>query len=210
MFPRLILLPILLLLPTFLLADDILPTKDPRLSTFRTLYQGANFTPPTDKSQWQSRAAYLRQQILISAGLFPLPEKPDLKPTIHGLIDRDDYTVEKVFFQSHPNFYVTGNLYPPKTNPGPFPAVLCPHGHWANGRFNETPDKSIDEQLKSGVEKDPIAAKYILQARCANLAKLGCIVFHYDMVGYADADEKNFPHRKTLIDVEADLNIQSI
>ena len=57
---------------------------------------------------------------------------------IHGKIDRDDYTVEKVFFQSHPNFYVTGNLYRPKGKTGPFPAVLCPHGHWANGRFNET------------------------------------------------------------------------
>ena len=183
---------------------------DPRLSTFRTLYQGAGFTPPSSKEEWQKRAGYLREQVLVSAGLWPLPPKVDLKATIHGKIDRGDYTVEKVSFQSHPGFYVTGSLYRPKGKTGPFPGVLSPHGHWANGRFNETPEKEIDAQIKSGVEKDPVAAKYVLQARCANLAKLGCVVFHYDMVGYADADEQHFPHRKTLVDAEADLNLQSI
>src|SRR5438874_5020782 len=191
-------------------ADDNTPTKDPRLSTFRTLYQGSGFVPPTNKEDWQKRAEYLREQVLVAAGLWPLPPKPELKAVIHGKVEREDYTVEKVFFQSHPGFYVTGNLYRPKGKTGPFAAVLCPHGHWANGRFNETPQKGIDEAIKSGVEKDPIAAKYVLQARCANLAKLGCVVFHYDMVGYADADEQHFPHHKTLTDAEADLNLQSI
>src|SRR5438132_4511039 len=186
------------------------PAKDPRLSTLRTLYQGSGFVPPANKEEWQQRAQYLREQVLIAAGLWPMPPKPDLKALIHGKVEREDYTVEKVFFQSHPGFYVTGNLYRPKGKTGPFAAVLCPHGHWANGRFNETPEKAIDEQIKSGVEKDRVAAKYILQARCANLAKLGCVVFHYDMVGYADADEQHFPHHKTLTDAEADLNLQSI
>src|SRR4051812_17916964 len=184
--------------------------KDPRLSAFRTLYQGSGFVAPSNKEEWQKRAGYLREQVLVAAGLWPLPPKPELKAVIHGKIDRGDYTVEKVCFQSHPGFYVTGNLYRPKGKTGPFPGVLSPHGHWANGRFNETPQKGIDEAIKSGVEKDPVAAKYILQARCANLAKLGCVVFHYDMVGYADADEEHFPHRKTLTDAEADLNLQSI
>jgi dienelactone hydrolase len=184
--------------------------SDPRLSTFRTLYQGSGFSAPTNKEEWEKRAQYLREQVLVSAGLWPPPPKPELKAVIHGKIDRGDYTVEKVFFQSHPGFYVTGSLYRPNGKTGPFPGVLSPHGHWANGRFNETPQKEIDAQIKSGVEKDRVAAKYILQARCANLAKLGCVVFHYDMVGYADADEEHFPHRKTLTDAEADLNLQSI
>ena len=183
---------------------------DPRLTTFRTLYQGSGFVPPASKEAWQKRAADLREQVLVAAGLWPLPPKVDLKAVIHGKVEREDYTVEKVFFQSHPGFYVTGNLYRPKGKTGPFPGVLCPHGHWANGRFNETPEKEIDAQIKSGVEKDRVAAKYVLQARCANLAKLGCVVFHYDMVGYADADEQHFPHRKTMTDADADLNLQSI
>src|SRR5438132_6429012 len=83
-------------------ADENAPVKDARLSTFRTLYQGSGFTPPTNKEDWQKRAEYLRQQVLIAAGLWPMPPKPELKAVIHGKVERDDYTVEKVFFQSHP------------------------------------------------------------------------------------------------------------
>src|SRR5258706_818318 len=165
-------------------ADDNAPAKDPRLSTFRKLYQGGGFVATANKEDWQKRAEYLREQVLVSAGLWPLPPKPELKATIHGKIERKDYTVEKVFFQSHPGFYVTGSLYRPKGKTGPFPAVLSPHGHWANGRFNETPQKGIDEPINSGVEKDPVAAKYIFEARCANLAKLGCLAFPYGLFGY--------------------------
>src|SRR5262245_12876191 len=93
---------------------------DPRLSKFRTLYQGSGFTPPANKEDWQKRAQYLREQVLVAAGLWPLPPKPDLKATIHGKVEREDYTVEKVFFQSYPGFYVTGNLYRPKGKTGPF------------------------------------------------------------------------------------------
>ncbi|MGE5612543.1 MAG: alpha/beta hydrolase family protein [Bacillota bacterium] len=178
---------------------------DPRLQSVRTLYQGSGFKPYTDKEQWQKRAEYLREQVLMAAGIWPMPEKCPLNATIHGKIDRGDYTVEKVFFQSYPGFYVTGSLYRPKGKTGPFPAVLSPHGHWANGRFYDAGEKEAENQIKGGFEKDPDAARYPLQARCANLAKLGCVVFHYDMVGYADADPEHFPHRNTYRDVESDL-----
>ena len=56
---------------------------------------------------------------------------------IHGRVDRDGYTVEKVFFESYPGFFVTGNLYRPKGRSGKLPAVLSPHGHWPDGRFND-------------------------------------------------------------------------
>lgn len=178
---------------------------DPRLQNVRTLHQGSGFKPYPNRQAWETRAQYLREQVLIAAGIYPLPEKCDLKPTIHSPIDRGDYTVEKVFFQSYPGFYVTGNLYRPKGKPGPFPAVLSPHGHWNRGRLYECPDKEVEAQLKAGTEKTREAAKYPLQARAANLVKMGCIVFFYDMVGYADADEQRFPHRKTWRDVESDL-----
>ncbi|HEX2971880.1 MAG TPA: acetylxylan esterase [Tepidisphaeraceae bacterium] len=178
---------------------------DPRLQAVRTLYQGSGFKPYTDKEHWQARAEYLQQQVLLAAGLWPMPEKCPLNATIHGKIDRGDYTVEKVFFQSYPGFYVTGSLYRPKGKRGPFPAVLSPHGHWANGRFYDAGEKEAQQQIKGGFEKAPDAARYPLQARCANLAKLGCVVFHYDMVGYADADPERFPHRATYRDVESDL-----
>lgn len=183
---------------------------DPRLTNVRTLYQGSGFKPYTAKVDWQLRAQELREQVLVAAGLWPLPEKCAMNPVIHGRVEREDYTVEKVFFQSYPGFYVTGNLYRPKGKTGPFPGVLCPHGHWENGRLYQASDKTVEQQLKGNFEKDPDAARYPLQARAANLAKLGCVVFFYDMVGYADADPVRFPHRSTFLDADSDLHLLSM
>src|SRR5581483_6302796 len=127
---------------------------------------------------------------------------------IHGKIERDGYTVEKARFASMPGHYVTGNLYRPtgRTNEDR-PAVLSPHGHWANGRFYEASDKEVEKQIQSGAEKTREGAKYPLQARCANLARLGFVVFHYDMVGYADSTA--IPHREGFKDAAAELRLQS-
>jgi len=186
---------------------------DKRHEAPRTLYQGSGFKPPATKEEWQARAKYLREQILVAAGLWPLPDSSErcpLNAVIHGAIDRGNYTVEKAYFESYPGFYVTGLLYRPKNKTGPFPGVLCPHGHWPQGRFTVATDAQADAQIKGGWEKDPAAAKNIQQARCANLAQLGCVVFQYDMVGYADAAPKLFPHRATYLGADYEMNGLSI
>lgn len=165
------------------------------------------FRVPASKEAWQKRRQIIREQILVATGLWPLPVKTPLKPVIHGKIDRDEYTIEKVFFASYPGHYVSGNLYRPKGKSGKLPGVLCPHGHWANGRFYEADDKTVAAQMKQGAEKTPEGAKYPLQARCAQLARMGCIVFHYDMVGYADS--MALEHRKGFTDADAELRLQS-
>ena len=43
-----------------------------------------------------------------------MPTKTPLNAVIHGKIERPEYTVEKVYFESMPGFFVTGNLYRPK------------------------------------------------------------------------------------------------
>src|SRR5438270_10380102 len=102
-----------------------------------------------------------------------MPELPYLHPVIHGKIDRDGYTIEKVFFASYPGHYVSGNLYRPKGKTGKLPGVLCPHGHWANGRFYDLQtaykdgEQRVQGELKSGAEKTVEGARYPLQARCA-------------------------------------------
>ena len=119
---------------------------------------------------WLQRAAELREQVLGAAGLLPMPEKCPLNARIFGRIERPGYTVEKVYFESLPGFYVTGNLYRP-VGKGPFPAVLNPHGHWKHGRLeNEDP-----EELGS------------IPGRCINFAVQGYAAFSYDMVGYNDS-----------------------
>ena len=139
--------------------------------------------------------------------MIAMPEKMPLQPVIHGKIQRDGYTIEKVYFASLPGHYVSGNLYRPTGKTGKLPAILSPHGHWANGRFFEAGDKEAAKQMQQGGEKTPEGAKYPLQARCAQLARMGCVVFHYDMVGVADSQP--IGHRQGFLDVQAELRLQN-
>ena len=81
--------------------------------------------------------AYLREHVLASAGLLPMPERTPLHPVVFDEVKHDDYSVSKVFFESLPGFFVTGNLYRPSA-PVRFPPILSPHGHWAYGRLENT------------------------------------------------------------------------
>src|SRR5690242_16011844 len=54
------------------------------------------WTPPTSKEEWEKRRPIVREQVLVANGLWPMPEKTPLKPVIHGKVERDGYTVEKV------------------------------------------------------------------------------------------------------------------
>ena len=80
-------------------------------------------------SDWQSHRAELRRQAAEMLGLNPMPERTELKAVVTGRIERDGFTVEKVYFQSRPHLYVTANLYLPKPFPKPAPAVLYLCGH---------------------------------------------------------------------------------
>lgn len=193
-------LPLLLLLAAPLAAQD---KADPRLAKPKDYNGYFPWTPPTDLKAWEKRRAEVREQVLVANGLWPMWEKAPIKATIHGKIPRDGYTIEKVFFASVPGHYVTGNLYRPLGKTGKLPGVLCPHGHWANGRFYENGDKNAEKEVMIGAEKTKESAKYPLQARCAQLARLGCVVFHFDMVG--NADSTAIPHRAGFTDVDAEL-----
>lgn len=103
-----------------------------------------------------------------------------------------EYSVEKVYFHSMPGFLVTGNLYRPKHAGASAPGVLCPHGHHRDGRFHKATAAEIDAQIQQGAETFRNNARSPLQARCVHLAKMGCVVFHYDMIGYADSQQ--IPH----------------
>jgi dienelactone hydrolase len=123
----------------------------------------------------------------VALGLWPMPEKTPLNAVIHGRIDRGEYTVEKVYFESYPGFFVTGSLYRPKGKSDRLPAILSPHGHWNDGRFYDQGEESVRKEIVEGAERFEEGGRSPLQSRCVQLARMGCIVFFYDMVGYADS-----------------------
>ena len=113
---------------------------DPRLGPLRDLDGHFPFTPSTSKEAWQARASALRRQVRVALGLWPWPTRTPLNAVVHGTVPRDGYTVERVFFESVPGFFVTGSLYRPTGRTGKLPAVLSPHGHWPGGRFQDVPE----------------------------------------------------------------------
>src|SRR6266849_2101703 len=196
-------------------ADKKEPPKDSRLGPPVDLNKSYfPFTPPKTKEAWEVRRKEVREQMLVALGLWPMPVKTPLKPVVHGKIDREGYTIEKVFFASVPGHYVSGNLYRPKGKEGKLPGVLFAHGHWNNGRLYEAPDKEVEDVMKSGGEKTKEGARYPLQALPAQLARMGCVVFVYDMIGVADsqllgADGKPLAHSAGFTDADAELHLQS-
>lgn len=166
---------------------------DVRLSPPKDLDGYFPWTPAASAEEWGARARRVREQSQVSLGLWPLPTRAPLNAVVHGRVDRDEYTVDRVIFESAPGFYVTGSLYLPKagvgaSGPGGKRAgVLCPHGHWPNGRFMEESEAGVKREMESGAEVFGDAAHSPLQARCVHLARMGCVVFHYDMLGYADS-----------------------
>jgi cephalosporin-C deacetylase-like acetyl esterase len=80
------------------------------------------------------RRAYLREAMVRDLGGFPA--RTPLNARVVGTLDRDGYKIEKVIFESQPHFYVTGNLYLPKSGNPPYPGVLFPLGHESGGKSN--------------------------------------------------------------------------
>jgi dienelactone hydrolase len=176
-------------------AAGILPegrnSQDHRLGDLKDLDGYFPLEVPASKEQWEVRRDEVKRRILVSLGLWPMPARPPVTATVHGKVDRDDYTVERAYLESYPGFYVTGSLYRPKgTAPaGGWPVVLSPHGHWSSGRFYAHSEGELKRELETGAEEFEVGGRYPLQARCVQLARMGCIVFHYDMIGYADSQQ---------------------
>lgn len=126
------------------------------------------------RGEWEARASRVRSQILRGAGLDPLPKRTPLNPTIHSERKGDGYTVANVTIEPLPGFFVGGNLYRPVGGKRPFAAILSAHGHYRGkkgGRFREQS-----------------------QQRHATFARMGAVVFAWDMIGWGDSGNAGWKH----------------
>ncbi|MFT7234366.1 MAG: hypothetical protein ACI8TA_003598 [Cyclobacteriaceae bacterium] len=127
------------------------------------------------QEDWQKRANEIRSYILKATDLDPLPEKCLLNPIFGEKRKFEGYQVQNVVFESLPDVYVTGSLYSPLATTEKPAGILSPHGHW--------PKKEDYGRYRADV-----------QNRCASMARMGAVVFSYDMVGYGQLAEFGWVH----------------
>jgi len=120
-----------------------------------------------DLESWKKRAEKIRAVVREGMQWDKMPDiEGNFNPIIHSTRKMDGYVVENIAIESFPGFYITGNLYRPTESKGKLAAILSPHGHLE------------DKRLLGDV-----------QTRCAVLARMGAVVFAYDMIGRGESQQ---------------------
>lgn len=123
----------------------------------------------TTLDSWKDRSRRIRDGLVQG---MQLERMPDISGHFNPVVTRyrkfDGYSVENIVIESFPGFYITGNLYRPLNEQKKYAAILNPHGHGVDKRFSEETQK-----------------------RCAVLARMGAIVFTYDMIGTGEMLQVN-------------------
>ncbi len=125
------------------------------------------------QAQWEQRKAAIKACFFSTLGINPSVKRNPLRAIFRAKRIMKGYTVENVAFESIPGYFVCGSLYRP-IGKGKHPAILCPHGHFYNN------ENQMLEDERGRYRPD-------MQYRCAALAKMGAIVFDYDMYGYGES-----------------------
>ena len=136
-----------------------------------------------DVESWEERKADLRECMYDALHLSPLPPYPGSKPLKSNPRKHEGYTVENIALETLPGLYVCGSLYRPEKIRGKIPVILCPNGHFQNGRYNPQG-----------------------QYRCAMLAKMGAMAISYDLFAYGESLLQFKPedhHRSLAMTVQA-------
>ncbi|MFO0958708.1 MAG: acetylxylan esterase [Isosphaeraceae bacterium] len=79
--------------------------------------------------EWMARRPELQRQALEMLGLDPMPARTPLNATITRTIERPDFRVEMLHYESSPGLVVTANLFLPREIRGQHPAILYVCGH---------------------------------------------------------------------------------
>jgi cephalosporin-C deacetylase-like acetyl esterase len=96
----------------------------------------------------EERQRHVRERFVEALG--GLPERTPLEARITRTLERPDYRVEMLVYQSLPGFRVTANVYVPRRHGPPFPAVLGVAGHSDNGKASATYQRAWIAMAKRG------------------------------------------------------------
>ncbi len=130
-----------------------------------------------DMESWEKRKEELRECIFKALNLELFPEKPDSKPILSNKRNMNGYIIENIAIETLPGLYVCGSLYRPIDENNKIPIILCPNGHFKDGRYRENQ-----------------------QIRCAMLARMGAVAFSYDLFAWGESllQFKPEDHKKSL------------
>lgn len=121
----------------------------------------------SNKAEWEARRDTLRKEVRERLGidkLLPLCSKA--KPEYSKIRKFDGYTVQNFRLKTVNGHTVCGSIYAP-TGKGKHPLIICPNGHFSNGRYGK-----------------------VQQLRLGTLARMGAICVDYDLWGWGEsADE---------------------
>ncbi len=112
------------------------------------------------KQDWQNYQAEMREKMFGQLSTF---EKTPLNAKITGILERENFKVEKVLFESQPGLFVTAGLFIPKNLQKPAPAVIYCSGHTEFGFRSKTYQQVI-----------------------INLVEKGFVVFAFDPIGQGE------------------------
>ena len=146
---------------------------DRRLISFNHCQYANEVYVPKTLEEHRARCEFVRRRLLLSAGLVPDVQIPQNPPRISEGKRWHNITIKEVEIETFPGLRLTGSLFLPEDTSKPVPGLLCPHGHWKNGRVHHAPNGGV-------------------VMRCFELARLGFVVFAYDMIGCNDNND--FPH----------------
>jgi hypothetical protein len=130
-----------------------------------------------DTVAWKKRKDELKSCIWSALQLDHFPKWTDNGPVISNTRKMDGYVIENFALETLPGVYVCGSLYRPAKMRDKIPVMLCPNGHWKDGRYR--PDQ---------------------QYQCAMLARLGTIAASYDLFAWGESrlQFREEYHRKSL------------
>lgn len=137
-------------------------------------------TPAEKAASLKSRAdaeTYVRSvRESIRSCFGPFPERTPLNARVVGVVEREEYRIDKVLFESRPGFLVSANVYVPSRRSALMPGVVGSCGHSHNGKAAET-----------------------YQAFAQGLARLGFVCLVFDPIGQGERFQFPDEHGRSTV-----------